>query len=354
MELLPVESDSRWEQLLARQPGATLFHTMDWLRFQQSQFGFRLFPLVAHHQGSEVGVFPLFVTRRWLLRVGSSPRGIDTLFLGPLVPEELLGELLDSYERWARANGIDYSCIAFTREIDSDQAVARGYDCERHKYRSVDLRGGEDAVWRRLHSECRRRIRRAEKLGVKIIEGDFSPHHDRYLALSAKVFARSRLKTELTRPVLSGMVDTLRRTGRLLSLRAEVDGQVAGMWIGGHYGKTMVALNTVSDRAFTEHSVNNLMNWHAIVWSCRQGLEALDFGGSRIRSLATFKAAFGAEECLYSNIKKAHSPLARAAVWMAGATVNKLRDRWFRRSQKGGVQKALRPHNHPDGKADAP
>ena len=140
----------------------------------------------------------------------------------------------------------------------------------------------------------------------------------------------------------------------MLSLRAEVDGQVAGMWIGGHYGGTMIALNTVSDRAFIKYSVNNLMNWHAIQWSCRQGLEAHDLGGSRIRSLEAFKASFGARECIYSNIKKVHSPMASAAVWVAGATVGKLRARWFRRSQKGAVQKRLRPGYRPAGKPDDP
>ena len=306
-------------------------------------------PLVIRHQGEQVGLFPLFVARRWPLRIGSSPRGIDTLFLGPLVADELLGELLDCYERWARSHGISYSCIAFARQIDPATAQARGYVCERHKYRVVDLRGGPDAVWKRFESECRRRVRRAEKLGVKIVEGDFSRHYDRYVELSAEVFARSNLKTELTRPVLSGMIDTLAQAGRLLALRAEVDGKVVAMWVGGHYGKTMFALNTVSDRAFVECSANNLMNWHAIQWSCERGLEAFDFGGSRIQSLAAFKASFGAEELFYGNIKKVHGPLARTAVWMADVTVNKLRARWFRRSQKGSVQSRLRrPQSHGD------
>ncbi len=348
MELAPVESDAKWDQLLARQPRATLFHTIDWLRFQQAQFGYKLFPLVAGHDGEEVGLFPVFVTRRMLLRIGSSPRGIDTLFLGPLAPDELLGDLLESYEQWVRRRRIAYSCVAFTHEIDPEVAGAHGYKRERHKYRVLSLEGSEDDLYRRLSSECRRRVRQAERRGVKIIEGDLSPYFDRYVDLSSQVFARSNLKTELTRPVLENMVETLSRTGRLLSLRAEVDGQVVAMWIGGHYNGTMMALNTVSDRAFVKCSANNLMNWHAIRWSCRQGLRALDFGGSRIRSLSAFKASFGAEELFYSNIKKVHSPLARAAVWLGDATVNRLRSKGFRRSQKGSVQKRLVAGYHAD------
>jgi hypothetical protein len=351
MELLPVEDDLQWEQLLSAQSGATLFHTMPWLRFQQSQFGIRLFPLAVRREDRDAGVFPLFVTRRWFLRVSSSPRGIDTLHLGPLVNDDLLPELLDCYERWALAGGIDYTTIAFVKEIDTAPAAARGYLCERHKHAVIDLRGGEDAAFARLTSECRRRIRLAEKLGVKIIEGGLSGHYGRYLELSAQVFARSNMKTALTGNILAAMVDTLSSQGRLLALRAEVGGQVAGMWIGGLHGKTMFALDAVSDRAFVQYSVNNLINWHALRWSCRRGLDMLDFGGSRIRSLAIFKASFGAVDRYYTNIKKAHNPLARAAVWLAGATVNKLRAGLFRRSQKGGVHKGMGSRRYTQGKA---
>jgi|WetSurMetagenome_2_1015567.scaffolds.fasta_scaffold239661_1 CelD/BcsL family acetyltransferase involved in cellulose biosynthesis len=338
MELKYVENDLRWDQLLARQPGATLFHTISWLRFQEAHFDHRLIPLVACHNGVEVGLFPLFVTRRWLIRVAGSPRGIDTLHLGPLVADELLADLLDAYEQWARANRIGFSTIAFTREIDLSSAESRGFTCERHRFSVVDLTGGEKEAYRRLGSDCRRRIRQADNRGVKIIEGDFSEHYDRYLKLSSMVFARSNLKTQMTRSILAGMIDTLRRDGRLLAIRAEVDGKVAGMWIGGHYGKTMVALDIVSDRAFIDCSVNNRMSWHAIQWCCHHGLEAFDFGGSRIPSLRRFKASFGATEYFYHNIKRAHGPLARAAVRLAYQLQSGLRTWLFRRSQKGHVQ----------------
>ena len=76
MELRLVDSDSRWESLLDVQPEATLFHMSAWLRFQERSFGYRLVRLVARHEGTDVGLFPLFVTRQGPFRVAASPRGV--------------------------------------------------------------------------------------------------------------------------------------------------------------------------------------------------------------------------------------------------------------------------------------
>ena len=347
MELLPVDSDAEWACLLDAQADATLFHTMPWLRFQERQFGFRLFPLVAWRDGQAMGVFPLFVTRRGLFRVSASPRGIDMLILGPLVAPEFLGELLDAYEDWARSRGIDHTSIAFTKEIDPAVAERHGYVCQRQRNGIVDLRGGTEAVYGRLAPECRRRVRRAEALGVRIVEGDLTPYLDRYLHLSAEVFARSGLKTPLTRGILSAMLEALRDAGCLLSIRAEAEGQVTGMWFGGHYNGRFQALNTVSDRSFAKYSMNNLMNWHAIRWCCQRGLRQFDFGGANIKSLAVFKGSFGAALSPYSNLVKTHSRLARAVVRIMDMTAHRFRAMRFRSSRQGRLQPGAHPHLEP-------
>ena len=314
MELKPVDSDCRWESVLDLQPEATLFHTSAWLRFQERSFEYRLVRLVARHEGRDVGLFPLFVSRRGPFRVAASPRGIDYLVLGPLGPPKRLGDLLDAYETWARSNRIDYTSIAFTKEINESAAAGRGYLCERHVNCVTDLRGGEDAVFARMTSECRRRIRQAERAGVRIVEEDLTGLVAKYVHLSGEIFARSGRSTLLTEPVLADMLQTLARSEGLLSLRAEVEGEVAGMWIGGVFRKTLYALDVVTDGAFRHCSIGNMLNAYALRWSCRRGLEALDFGGGRIPSLAAFKKSFGAEMVPYSNITKPHSRLARAAL----------------------------------------
>ncbi len=338
MELTPLGRDEEWGRLLDAQPDATLYHTMPWLRFQERSFGYKLHPLVARRRGAPVGVFPTFLVRRGIFRVSSSPRGIDTLFLGPLVAPGLLPELLDAYDRWVRRNRVDYSAIAFPGEIEAEAATSRGYAHERQRNAVVDLAGGEEAVWDRLTSECRRRVRQARKRRVEIVEGGLGPHLDRYVTLSAETFARSDKRSMLTRDVLSDMLGALADGGETLALRAEVDGKVMAMYVGAAYRRTFYAVDTVCDVRFRKYPASNLMNWHALAWSCRRGLDRFDFQGANMPSLATFKASFGAALVHYSNITKAHSALARWTVWVRKRTVVRLRELRFRRSRKGRKQ----------------
>ena len=334
MELVSVQSDRQWDDLLDVQPERSLYHTTTWLRFQAEQFGFDLRRLVLCEKSVPVGIFPLFLVRRAIFRVASSPRGLDYLNLGPLVAPELLGPTLDGYERWARENRVDFTSIAFMREIDSDVARQRGYKSQRHLMALADLRGGEDAVFGRCTPPCKRTIRKAERMGVTIVEGGLEPYLDRYLAWSRRTYAKSAARSPLTKPALSAMLAALGRSGRLLSLRAQVGDEVIGMYVVGHYGKTACSLDIVADYDKLRFPASNLMTWHAMRWSCRQGLETFDFGGARISSLARFKKSFGAVLVPYTNITKAHGPLARSAAWLKDAALQGFRSARARRSRK--------------------
>ena len=314
MKFRVTESDEEWQELLAGRPDALLYHCLPWLRFQVRSFGYQLILLVGHHNGQVAALLPLLMTQKGPLRVAASPKGLDYLMLGPLADEPLFGEVLDGYEAWAKSHGVDYTSMAWTGDIDRNLAESRNYSWERHINCVIDLAGGEEAVFSRMNSECRRRIRQSQKTGVEIIEGDMSSWFEQYVRLSGQIFDRSNKNTILTEAVLADLVRTIEQIGPVLSIRAEVDGQVAGMYIGAGWRDTFYALDTVWDRKFHRCSPNNAMNWYALKWSCQQGFRRFDLGGGRISNLRKFKAGLGAELVTYSNIQKAHSWRARTLV----------------------------------------
>jgi CelD/BcsL family acetyltransferase involved in cellulose biosynthesis len=339
MDLVAIQDDRQWDELLAAQPGRSLYHTTEWLKFQAGQFGFELHRLAFRDGTGFAGVFPVFVTRRAVFRVAASPRGVDYLNLGPLIAPELIGAALDAYERWARARRVGLSAIAFMSEIDVEAARRRGYRCERHLTALTDLRGGEDAVLARCKPACRKRIRKARRMGVTVAEANLSPHLDRYLEWSNRTYAKRGERSPLTRTVLRAMLDALGGAGRLLSLAAEAEGEVIGMYVVGHFGKTAYSLDIVADYDKLHYPAGNLMTWHALQWCCRQGIETFDFGGARMPSIARFKKTFGAEIVPYSNITKAHGPAARLALWLkdaAGRRIQGFRSRRARMKEPAG------------------
>jgi len=53
----------------------------------------------------------------------------------------------------------------------------------------------------------------------------------------------------LTPAVFIEMLKTLASTGRMLSIRAEVEGEVVGMYVGACFGETFIAVDTTTDLA---------------------------------------------------------------------------------------------------------
>ncbi len=335
LRLMPESSDQAWDVALATLPGATLYHTMGWLRVYEESFGYELVPLAILQDDRRVGLFPVYVTKKGGFRVASSPRGVDTLYLGPLMPAELLGEFLDAYEAWARSRRVDFTAMAFTSEIDTTVAEGRGFECRRHKTHVVHLEGGEERVFEACQRNVRKAVRKARRLGVQIIEGGLEEHLDRYLEWSAAIFAKSGLETPLTRPFLEGLLRYLGRSSRLIALRAEVEGRLAGMYVAGHYRGILYAIDIASDKAFSQYAVNTLLYWEAIARAISMGITALDFAGANTASIAAYKACFGGDVKYYSNITKAHSLPARAALWFRGRVGEGIRGLVSRRARKG-------------------
>lgn len=335
LRLVPESSDGAWDAALAALPGATLYHTMGWLRVYERSFGYTLVPLAIVQDDRRVGLFPVYVTRRAGFRVASSPRGVDTLYLGPLMPAELVGEFLDAYEAWARARRVDFTSIAFTSEIETSAAEARGFECRRHKTRLVGLEGGEERVFQACQRNVRKAVRKARRMGVAVIEGGIEDHLDRYLEWSAAIFAKSGQKTPLTRRFLENLLRYLGGSSRLIALRAEVEGQLAGMYIAGHYGGVLYAIDIASDKAFSQYAVNTLLYWEAMVRAIAKGLTVLDFAGANTASIAAYKACFGGDVKYYSNVTKAHSRSARVALWARDRLGGGIRDLVSRHAREG-------------------
>jgi CelD/BcsL family acetyltransferase involved in cellulose biosynthesis len=339
VQLVKVRDDAQWDALLETQPDATLYHTMGWLRLQEQHGSLTLFPLVIMQDGQPVGLFPVFLTRRGPFRVCSSPRGVDTQYMGPLAKRPLLPEILDCYETWAEQQGIDFTTVTFSHEIDHRVAVDRGYTCETQRTYLLDLTPGQDALLKQSHQECRNQVRKARRLGVTVTECDLRPHLDLYLGLSAKVFARSNRRTSLTRAFVEAMLKSLSETGRLVSLRAEVGRKIVGMDIAGHYGGRLYALDIASDDAFRGHCVNRLMTWSLVAWGCEHGMNVMDFVGANTPSIASHKVSYGGVLTAYTNVKRTHTLAGRAAVWFHRYTVQTIRNLTFARSQKGQLQR---------------
>jgi CelD/BcsL family acetyltransferase involved in cellulose biosynthesis len=172
----------------------------------------------------------------------------------------------------------------------------------------VDLEQGFDHLWSRvLDSSMRAKVRRAERLGVKV-EWDSGRHgvdvfYDLYLSWLDERADRRRLPRPLIR-FLGRRRDPYRKFDALSSALgdawriwiARYEGRPVAAAVELTYGDHAMYFRGASERAtVTRTRANELLQWRMIEHACERGCRRYDMGeSSGVESLMHFKRRFGA------------------------------------------------------------
>jgi CelD/BcsL family acetyltransferase involved in cellulose biosynthesis len=168
-----------WDGLLRRTPGATFFHSLDWLETFWQFFGEgnQLRVLLVEDAGGPIGILPLATMREPMrmgqMRVLTFPLAGWGSFYGPIGPRA--AETLAAGVQHVRDTRRDWDVFDL-RWIDADDvqrfdvpAALDGatFKCESqvwHTSAQVEIAEGWDAYWRSRKSTWRSNVRRCEKL----------------------------------------------------------------------------------------------------------------------------------------------------------------------------------------------
>ncbi|WJW76303.1 GNAT family N-acetyltransferase [Thiohalobacter sp. IOR34] len=141
----------------------------------------------------------------------------------------------------------------------------------------VDLREGEDAVWKRMEKRCRQAVRRGQKGGLVIeetkSEDDFVRFHDlaRRIANGQKGFrlpAQDHMKAVL-------------RTDMSFFMVARLHGEI----VGGLYhlvGRHVFGWLGILDYERSKGLPSNLMYWEGMRWAIERGYPFYDMGAQSV------------------------------------------------------------------------
>jgi hypothetical protein len=195
----------------------------------------------------------------------------------------------------------------------------------------IDLRGGRDAVWARLDKDVRRRVRRAERLGVEI-ECDTQ---GRLIPVLCELLQRSVIHwaTAQNEPLRLAQLRARRRDpAEKFQAMAAALGSQFRLWVARHEGRPVAAnlvlqgrnahaARGVMDRALAAPlSATALLEWHAIRDACRAGCGRYHMGESgSSTALAKSKERFGALRYPYSEYRRERLPLSTVDGWIRSA-----------------------------------
>jgi hypothetical protein len=276
-----IEFDAVDWSVLDRFADRTVFQTREWIEFvRQSQ---NAMPVIAElREGREVaGYFTgLTFTRLGIKILGSSFPGWTTPYIGfNLRPGTSRATALAAVEEmaWSDLNCLhmEVSDPCFAIE-DAPPGFAREFYIS---YRT-DLTKSEVELFEGMDSACRRCIRKAEKNGVTIEEAHDFAFADEYYQQLIDVFAKQRLVPTYTVDRVRTLIKHLEPTGRILLLRArDSDGNCIASGIFPGFNKIAEFWGNASFRSSQNLRPNELMQWYAMRYWKRRGIEIYDWGG---------------------------------------------------------------------------
>ena len=287
-ELLDPRTDDRWEELVGRASGATMFHHPLWLELLADRYRYELAASCLVDDGGRVVAglpWARIESRLTGRRLVALPFSDACQPLTDGASEEELARAVDEH-RCETELGLE---VRWEME-------ALGVTVQRYWRHTLALEADADAVAKRAKSSIRRGISKARKEGL-----DFERRTD---AAALDAFYRLHLRT---RKHLGAPTQPKRFIDGLGALFERGHGFVALVSDGGKPIAAAVFLQLrdhliykygASDRSALARRPNNLLFAEVIRWACESGLRELDFGRTDLdqEGLKQFKRGWGAEE----------------------------------------------------------
>lgn len=287
-------SREEWDHLVAAMPYRTVYHSLGWLSAVESVFGPRLRMVKALRGDHCVGIWPWLEVRKGPLRVIGSPLpGWATAYLGPLLVDRSYGT--EALAAMIRSPFLGRPAFMMCRTVDHGGEVdltPYGFALSgRFETCLIDLRRDPDAIWGGLKSECRTRIRKAQKSGVTVhVESDDS-YIDDHWRITEGVFARSHIRPPFPREFLVEVHCRL-FPERLCAMSAIYQGRRIAMLLIPHDDRTAMYWAGGGLDEFLSLCPNNLIHWEALQECRRRGVGMYDFISSK-GGPGRFKKTFG-------------------------------------------------------------
>ncbi len=286
-------ADVRWKTFVEWHPEASVFHHPSWLQALRKTYGFRPFAFTTAHPGEALSdgllLCPVdsWVTgKRWISLPFSDH--CDLLAGSNESRKCLLEHVAKSLGRgfeYAELRSTDASGTAPAENWRSDNRFLR---------HSISLRPSKEEIFQRFHkSFVQRKIRRAEREGLRYVSGRSGTLLDQFYDLVLRTRRRQRVPPQSFRwfqNLASCMEDRLS-----IHIAFKERQATAGILTLTHRN-TLTYKYGCSDERFNNLGGTPFLFWNVIQSAKDSGLDTLDLGRSEVdnEGLILFKERLGA------------------------------------------------------------
>lgn len=284
-------TDPRWDDLVARHPRASVFHTQGWLDALKRTYGYEPFTLTTTGAGPLDDGLAFCRVRTWAARRLVSLPFSD--HCEPLVEApSALAAMVEWLDLERREGGWrSFELRPCTPSGGRPVGVA---ETQRFMLHTLDLRRPAADIFRAFHSSSTQRaIRRAEREGLEYDAGRSRAHLEEFFGL----LRLTRRRHGLPPQPLEWFRQLLASFGERLTIHlARHESTAVAVILTLTFKRTMVYKYGGSDAAHHARGGMPFLFWRAIQQAQAAGIEALDLGRSDLdqEGLIAFKDHLGA------------------------------------------------------------
>ncbi len=238
-------------------------------------------------------------------------------------------------ERRLKADNIHF--IRIGKSIQTQCPELEGYKKEIAYTHLLDLEGmTEDALWAGYKKRIRRDVRKAEKCGIRIHEGNHPEEIDVLFNLYLDTMKRNKAYNTWTRKALYAISRYLVPKGMAKILLAELKDEIIAGVILLFSGDTTYYFFAASKEKYLPLCPNDLLVHHGICLTIREGRRFFDFMLSQKEdlSLMDFKEKWGSCKYPFYFYEKSLNPhrtwVWRKAWWAINTPMGAWMLRWWR------------------------
>jgi CelD/BcsL family acetyltransferase involved in cellulose biosynthesis len=290
-------SAQEWDALVADN-GGCFFQRYRWLTTMADVLGLDFHGLTVSVADRPVGVAPMLVKR---LGPARTMNWLPFPYVGPLVPADVLPELLPRLRAWERRNrGVRSQHVLMSTV---DQVLC--YTPQRDRTFVVDLRDqDEDSLLRRVEPKRRAKIRRAMTHGVVVRPATEDEIQDLLPAWSRHTFAGQGLPAPYPAAGYAAVWQGFRTSPDARFSTASVDNEPVCAQISFAGAPRAVAWVMANAGTAAASLAQPLLYWDTITWALHQGCAEFDLVGAPTDGVARYKRDWGAREEHYSVLRR--------------------------------------------------
>lgn len=323
LEVKVAEKDElkKWDEIIEASPQGSIFHTLKWLNIIKKHAKYKIYPLICLEGARPIGVFPIYYQKQYLIKtVFSPPPHFAIPYLGPVLvgydqlnqadKEKIYFEFQERVAQFIYSKiRPNYLSVSLPENlIDSRPFKWAGYRVTPAYNYLIKLKKGEEEIWHDFRKDLRQGINRTIRRGITVHEGS----KEELLLVHEKLVQRYKEQNKtlyLSKDYLCDVYESFYPKNLKIFTAYYENELVGGVIMLCFKNKILSWIGSPKsyDRRLKGISPNDMAQWEAIKWACRNGFKYYEEIGANTKRLCYFKSKYNPDLSIYFTAQK-YSP----------------------------------------------